>query len=201
MHIFELPVRGFNRLLQLDDEVRGRFAALSGRVIALELKRTGMRTLFSISADGTFALVDEAARPDVTVRTTVSGMLQQLRPGAAAAGPPPDVEISGDLSLAQEIQGLVHEIDPDWEELLSHWVGDLAAHNIGRGVRASGRYATGTGASLAASIGEFLKYERDFLPDRSEVGEFNDAVDTLREDVDRLQARVALLRRSLRGGT
>ena len=42
-------------------------------------------------------------------------------------------------------------------------------------------------------ISEYLRYEKEALLDKSEVDEFNQAVDNIRDDVERLQKRLERL--------
>ena len=82
---------------------------------------------------------------------------------------------------------------PDLEEELAAVVGDVAARrvaNLARGVLALGRSATD---SLATSVAEYLQEEGRDVPARVEVEEFLRDVDQLRDDVERLEARLARL--------
>jgi ubiquinone biosynthesis protein UbiJ len=79
------------------------------------------------------------------------------------------------------------------EEELSRVIGDVAAHQVGNAARAFlefGRRAAGT---LAQNVAEYLQEEGRDVPARTEAEEFNVEVDRLRDDVERLEARLALL--------
>ena len=125
--------------------------------------------------------------------------LEQLKPGMRAIGytvfsgsePKPfELEILGVLKGFQ---------NPQQSAVLSKLVGDVAAHQIGRfqrGVRDWGRQ---TGETLLRDGAEYLQQEAQALPPRHAVEQFLSAVDVLREDADRLAARVDRLRRRLSG--
>jgi ubiquinone biosynthesis protein UbiJ len=79
---------------------------------------------------------------------------------------------------------------PDIEEELSSVIGDAAAHKLGnlaRGVSDWGRTARST---MGANIREYLQEEGRDAPSRYEFDRFAANVNTLRDDVDRLEARI-----------
>jgi ubiquinone biosynthesis protein UbiJ len=106
-----------------------------------------------------------------------------------------DVRISGDAELAGKFQELAGLLRLDPEEELSLLVGDVPAHTLGRligGVLRFGRRAVFTGVK---NIAEYLGHETQDLVPRAEGEQFLKGVDAVREDVDRLEARIKLLAR------
>jgi ubiquinone biosynthesis protein UbiJ len=81
----------------------------------------------------------------------------------------------------------------DFEEDLSRLTGDIVAYRIGEGVRALQRWRGRAGASIAANITEYLTEERGVLPTRLQAEGFLQAVDEVRDAVERLEKRLALL--------
>jgi len=72
-------------------------------------------------------------------------------------------------------------------------VGDVAARrvaNVARGLLDWGRKAAG---SFTGSVVEYLQEEGRDLPTRVEVDEFLEGVDRLRDDTERLEARLSRL--------
>ena len=109
------------------------------------------------------------------------------------------VRISGDAETAQSFRKLFEAARPDFEEELSRVVGDAAAHhlaNVARGALDFGRRAF---ATLALNVGEYLTEESRDLPARAEVEAWLEGVDRLREDVDRLEARIRQVELARRG--
>jgi ubiquinone biosynthesis protein UbiJ len=84
----------------------------------------------------------------------------------------------------------MRRLDLDWEEELSRWLGDSLARKLGNLGRRSARVARESVQTLAMDLSEYLRFEKQALPDRTEVDEFNADVDTLRNDVERLKARI-----------
>ncbi|MGA9470724.1 MAG: sterol-binding protein, partial [Candidatus Macondimonas sp.] len=64
------------------------------------------------------------------------------------------------------------------------------------GLQRIGRWVSRSLFSLGQDASEYLRYETELLPDRSEVTAWVDEVDRLRDDVARLAARVERLQQS-----
>jgi ubiquinone biosynthesis protein UbiJ len=52
--------------------------------------------------------------------------------------------------------------------------------------------------SAGDNLSEYLRFEIELLPDRLLVNEFNNGVDAVRDDTERLQQRIARLDKKLR---
>ncbi len=113
-------------------------------------------------------------------------------PGATAVRDG-SLALSGDPQLAQKFQRLLHYARPDIEEELSSVVGDAAAHRIGEFARGLGQWTREATATMGGNIREFLQEESRDVPSRYEVERFNSQVSELRDDVDRLAARLRRL--------
>jgi ubiquinone biosynthesis protein UbiJ len=83
-----------------------------------------------------------------------------------------------------------HERIDEIEEGLSRWVGDIAAHQVGRVLRGIAGFGRRTEQTIAADISEYLQEESRDLVTRTELEEFLAAVDEVREAADRLGARI-----------
>lgn len=183
-----------NAALGLDPEVRARLGALDGKVIALELLGLGLRLYFFPHAQGVQVLGHYDGEPDTTLR---GAPLSLLRLGLSDR--PADelfaggVELRGDTAAGQAFQDILRALRIDWEELLARVAGDDLAHQAGRAARAAGAQARRTGDTLALDLGEYLHEEAGLLPTRPELEAFLDAVDGLRSDADRLEARLRRL--------
>ena len=104
------------------------------------------------------------------------------------------MQIEGDTELAHRIGKILGAMDVDWEEQLSHYTGDLVAHDIGNLVRGAVRWGRNSADTLGRDLQEYLQEELRLLPVRTEIEAFLADVDRLRDDVERLQARIDRLR-------
>jgi ubiquinone biosynthesis protein UbiJ len=134
--------------------------------------------------------------PDVLIRGTPLALARQALNGGRTATNS-GVEVQGDVQLGKSVQRLLAAADIDWEEQFSLLVGDVAAHQIGnvvREIRAWGREALDR---VLKNTAEYLQEEVRDLPPSGAVGDFLNAVDTLRSDTDRLEARINRLQQAV----
>lgn len=186
-----------NAALALDPKTGERLQRLEGKVIAIELSGIGLR-LFVQPAKGGLRLMGDF---DGTVDTTLRGApFAMLRMSSGRTGEglfKGGVEIDGDVELGTRIQRVFEQLDIDWEEHISRLTGDIIAHQLGNTVR--GLFAWGERSTdhLGEDVADYLQEERDVLPVGWEVEEFIEGVDTLRSDVDRIEARIKRLQKML----
>jgi ubiquinone biosynthesis protein UbiJ len=108
-----------------------------------------------------------------------------------------DVRIEGDAQLAQRYRELAWLLAPDLEHSLSGVLGRSAAHLVlgaARGAADSARQAADT---TLRNVGEFLAHESGDLVSRPEAEHYLRGVEALREQLDRLEARMTHLTQRL----
>ncbi len=182
-----------NRGLPRSVRARQLCAELDGRRLAVEAPGLG-RLL--IESTGTSLRLHRG--PETADASIVGGPLSLLLTGASLAGQPlrrGAVEIRGDAQIAEKFQALLRLLRPDLEEDLALLVGDVAAHRAGQLARGTLRWTRSALATLWRDVGEYASHERRDLVSRPEGEAFLRDVDALREDVDRLAARLELLER------
>lgn len=191
-----------NRYIALDPEGAAAFSALSGRIIAIEVKGFGTRLTVIPGASRLQLFGAYDAAPDCLIRGTPLGLVRmgmaERKETQLVSG---EVEIEGDTTLAQDFSAALAKLDVDWEEQLARAIGDPFAHQIGNRVRDAGRWTERTSETLTTDLKEYLQEEGRLLPTRYEVDAFLAQVDTLRDDVERMAARVErLLQRAKESG-
>lgn len=181
-----------NQYLRLDPPSIARLAALTGKVIAIELSGSELTIYLAFEPESVRLPADFAGVPDARLR---GGPVSLLRSASARHTPlaARGIEVSGDVETARRFKSLLDGVDIDWEEHLSRLVGDVIAHQLGNLVRGAWRWGTQAVTTLAQDTSEYLKEESRNLPSRYEVEEFLQQVDTLRADADRLAQRVTRL--------
>lgn len=194
--------RWVNRALLLDEETLVRLAELEGKVIAFEFKNTELIIYLLPQQQGVIFSRECEDKPDVLIKGTPLNFISMMVSGKNGSQTlPTDMEIIGDIGLAQRFQFIMQDLELDLEEPLSKWLGDTAAHQIGRFIRHSRDFAVNAGKTLALDVSEYLRFENEMLPDDLLVKQFCDEVDVLKEDVDRLSLRMSKLEAKLKDKT
>ena len=176
-----------NKALSLDEETLHALAKLEGKVIAFEFINTNLTVFLFPSITGLIINTAYENKADVLIKGTPTNFIMMLASSKQGnASLPTDMQVMGDIGLAQRFQAIMQNIEIDLEEPLSNWIGDSAAYQLGKFIRSTSRFARNTGKTLAMDMSEYLRFETDMLPDDLLVEEFCKEVDVLREDVDRL---------------
>ncbi len=185
-----------NRYLALDPEGAQGFAPLYGRIIGIEIRGLGARLTLVPGPDRIQVFGPYDATPDCLIRGAPLALLRMMTAERKEAEIGPGaVEIEGDTAIAHELAKALGGLDVDWEEQLARLVGDPIAHPVGQGVRGLAQWGRRTVDTLTADLKEYLEEEARLLPTRYELEAFFAEVDTLRDDVERLEARVERLAR------
>jgi len=177
--------------LQRDPDSAQKLAVLDNKLIALELQGVNI-TIYFIANDGQLHLRSFAdGDPDTTISATPLALAElALNQNADQALFGGHLTITGDTEAGQALQDILAGVDIDWEEQLSGLVGDVSAHQLGRGLRSLFHWGKTSKASIEADVSEFLLHEVSLLPQRIDVEQFLDDVDTLRADLERFSIRL-----------
>jgi ubiquinone biosynthesis protein UbiJ len=188
----------FNQYLALDEDAHQRLGQFEGKVIELEFSGLDLHLHLLPTASGIQVLGHYEGEADARIIGTPLAFLamQKDREGTLFSG---DIRVEGDTELGHRFQNLLNSVDVDWEEHLSHLTGDVIAHQIGRAIRGVADWGRRTRATLYEDLGDYLTEETRSLPTRYEVDEFLAAVDDIRSDADRMEARVKRLEARLTG--
>ncbi|HEV8695999.1 MAG TPA: SCP2 sterol-binding domain-containing protein [Lysobacter sp.] len=189
-----------NRALALDPDTRDGLRMLDGRSVALRVAAPNLALQVRVAGDRLeVGPVDDATEPDLSVRSTLAGLISQL-PFFRNDNAPPvgKLRIEGDADLARRLQRLAERFDPDWQQPFAAVFGDVLGVQIANALRAGLRYARDAAGTFATNAAEFVTEESRDVVARDELNAFYDDVDTLRDDAERIAVRVARLRGSLR---
>lgn len=189
-----------NRLLRLEDSALAACAALDGRRLALEASDLHWRLLIEPGAGGVRVTGGDELTADVTARAPAARLLSSaLRTAAGDHGLPRDLEVEGDSELLQRFVGILAEVGFDPEEWTARAVGDVAAHRLVEGARKWLGWGRRSAETLSYSGAEYLREETEDLARGGDIEAWMEAVERLREDTDRLEARLEQLEQRLVG--
>jgi len=182
--------RVLNKNIGESTAAREQCARLDNKVIAIRVRDTALASYFAVSNEAVSLSSEHDAEPDVVITGSLVTLAllsgeNSLRDGS--------LDLTGDAATAQAFQKLLAHAKPDVEEELSGVIGDAAAHTLGKFARGVGRWARDTRSIMRDNIREYLQEESRDVPSRYEVERFSKDVNVLRDDVDRLAARIERL--------
>jgi ubiquinone biosynthesis protein UbiJ len=178
-----------NRNVAQSAKAQALVGQLDGRALSLAADGTPLAFTMRVTG-GRIELTERTGTADAEISGTPLALLslagangeRSLRAGA--------VRIAGDAEVAQKFRDLLRHAQPDAEEELSRMIGDVAAHQVAGFARALFDWGRRASNTLSTSIAEYLQEEGRDVPTRTELDEFLRDVDTLRNDVERLDARL-----------
>ena len=185
-----------NRSIGQSETARGELQALAGVTLRIDVEGLGL-TLFLVAHEDNIAVCRQATASQATVAGTPVALLSLLGESSpdAATLRRRGVRLDGDQDVAAAFASLLRRARPDLEEELSFLVGDVAAHQVGTGLRALLLFGERTLDTLRLNTSEYLQEESRVMPTRLEVRAFCDDVDEVRDAVERAAARLTRLER------
>ncbi len=103
------------------------------------------------------------------------------------------LKIEGDVEFANQLRSIFVQIDIDWEEVASKYVGDTVAYQAGLFVNKFKSYKSRSVENFRLDVSEYLQEESRILPTKVELDHFMSNVDELDANVQRLEARIQRL--------
>lgn len=182
-----------NKLAELDNTFMQRAQPMLGKRLMVEIKEiSGPIILVTCEDKISVMTADADDSADCTIRTSLTAMKELKDPNQITRlikeG---ELEIKGDIALAQQVSTLISETHVDWEEHLSYYLGDSLAHKIAHRFKNFGEILAQKNSDFSKIIAELLQDELKVAPHSSEVHNFSSKVSDTRAKVDKLAAKVA----------
>jgi len=182
-------IAAINHLLAREEWARERLAPFAGRSVEFRLPPLPDLRL-AILDTGLVGAAEGALPSDLVVRIPPASLPRILARNDAAVR---EIAIDGDTELAGAVDFLFRHLRWDAEEDLSRAVGDVPAHRIAETGRALAAWQKEAGERLARNFAEYFTEEDALLARPADVRRFGADVDALRDDVERLEKRIARL--------
>jgi len=177
-----------NRVIALDPEHLKLLGTLNGQVLEVHLLGPAL-SFFLIGTPDALklaAITDQA--PSATLKATPATLAALLLNGGAST--PGKLDISGDAMAARAFEQFMGALKPDWDEPLARLFGDVAGTQIAGGARALFGFLRERAEGFRRDSVNYLKNESRDLVSTPEFEAFAEAVEDLRDDLDRLEARL-----------
>ncbi len=175
---------------QLDD--KADLHKLAERVLALELKGTGITLYFQQNNGQLLVSVDTPADVSTWIRGTPKALFGMAKPEWSSATD--QVIIEGDAGLVRDFEAIMRNLDFDWEQKLSSFVGDVAAHQMGviaRKVAGFAKNAIDLGRDSGKdAVSKVARDQAGQFTSSDEFSEFSTKVNSLSDSVTELENRL-----------
>ena len=180
-----------NHVLGQADWARERLGKFAGRTARIVMPPfdAGLVVLDNgyLATPQASASTVEAAPADVSINLPGSAPLLLLQglPVLMRA-----VKLSGSVDFAEALGFVIRNLKWDVEEDLSRFVGDIAAHRIVGAAQGFVGWNNQAAQNLAGNFAEYFTEEQALIARRVAIADFSRDVDTLRDDLARLEKRV-----------
>ena len=192
--ILAMVESALNAYLRLDGEAFENIGSLQGKTVCLHIKGLGVELYSLIGTEDIQVLGEYAGTPDATISGSLASLARlSYSQDRASVMLESDVEIMGDMRVAEGFSRLLSEASIDWEELLSKVVGDIPAYQVGSTVRKGNEWFGESAEAMKLNTAEYLSEESRIVPAKAEVAMYMEAVDDVRMAADRLDARIKQL--------
>lgn len=179
--------------LQYDPGTRAQLAKLAGQTLLLDCTQPAQKVYLHFTQAGVELSSHHEGELSATLSGSASDMLKLLfadRHSLYGSG----VSISGNAGVLAQLQGLMGQLDLDWELALADVLGTLPAHALAESLRTTGAWGRERATGAERLVREYLAEESPAVLGRSEFALFVEDIDTTRFALDRLGARIARLR-------
>lgn len=177
-----------NRFLKLDPESNKILNNLAGKVVKLELNALTHYWLFT--ADAIVLAKNYSGSADLVLRGSIFDFLHLAFPKKERALTAIPIQVSGDMEFAKQFKEMFANLEIDWEEQLSHVIGDRVAFPIAQFFKLLKQWAKQSVMDLGQNMKDYIQAEADYLVPDEELQIFFVDVDNLRDDVARLEAQI-----------
>ena len=100
------------------------------------------------------------------------------------------LHLSGDASLARDMERLFSKLEPDWEGQLSSVLGDVMGYQVAQGFRQGIEAIRKATRQTGDLVGSYLRDESPMLVRTFELDAFRDAIDALDRQADEMESRL-----------
>jgi ubiquinone biosynthesis accessory factor UbiJ len=180
-----LSASALNHILTQNDWALSRLTKFVGKTARFHIAPFSFA--YTIQENGTLHIADEHSEADV-VCTIPAGLLPRLVIKDETAFT--QIQSSGDAALLAEIFLFSRNLRWDAAEDISKLTGNIAAERLLNQVRQSRNQLGESVGGFASALVEYWTEERPLLAKTNVISRFVVQVDTLRDDVARLEQRI-----------
>ena len=182
-----------NRYLGSDPRALALCENLAGRALELRFSDLGLRLVFIAESHGMQLRGTPESEADVCLTGTASAFGRILFSGGQEGITGGGLRIEGDVGVAQRFADLFASVDFDLTDFIDARLGPVPAYFIGKGLKQARALFSRAARELPEQTAEYLREETRDVIGGWEHEKFMTEVETLRDDAERLAARVRRL--------
>lgn len=178
-----------NRYISLDREIEQKLKPLRGKILEINIKKTPFHYGFLFTKNNIEIVAADKIAADAVISGELFTFLKLFK--SSSLSNMSELSITGDQAFSETAYHVLHDLDIDWEEILSHYTGDVIAHKVGQCVGSLQEWFNRGANSFKVSLTEYVQEELRYFPSAIEVNDFMDEVDELKHALDRLTLRLS----------
>lgn len=183
--------KSITRFIRLDPNYQTLLKPLAHKTVLLDLSSPSIALYLQFYDAHITISTEKTTTPQATIRCRpIDLMIQHLSPDSPKIG---DITLSGNLKTVEAMQHFFRSLTLDWEEELSHFIGDPLAFKIGDIIQKNKEKTKALLPHLKEDIQQFLHFDRKLFPDKEALNNYHEDVDILRAKADRLTTRLTRL--------
>lgn len=108
-----------------------------------------------------------------------------------------NVSVSGKIGTLTKLQSIFEQLEIDWEDALTEYLGTVPGHQASQLIRHAIRRSTQNKQFIQENFPEYLTEELKVTPNKIEFELFTQQLDSLRSAADRLEAKIQRIQKNL----
>jgi ubiquinone biosynthesis accessory factor UbiJ len=181
-----------NHLIHQNLWAKAQLQPFGGKTVRFSIPP--VRADVTVLEDGGLAMAGESSTIDASVTIPLPVALRLLADDDAAATL---ATLEGDTELAAALAKVLRGMSWEYEEDLSKLIGDIPAHQTAEFGRKVVNEIKSQSINLAQMLSEYLQEEHPMIAKKRHVHQFNQEVDILREDTERLEKHIEKLSKKI----
>ena len=180
-----------NKILSKDEHTLHQLKKINNKVIVFKFLNTKIKLYVIPVINGLSISMTSKRKADVLINSTPSNFIKMLLSSRYnVSGTPIDMQVEGDISIANDFEKIMRNLEIDIEDPMSNLIGDTLSYQFIRIIRRIREASLKSSEIIIKDLSEYLKFEVEMLPDELLVDEFLKEVDSIRNDVERVSQRI-----------
>ena len=190
----------FAQAVELAPQCQQSLFALEGKIIVIDI--TDIKPVFNITFIGSeiqWLTVEQAQKSDVKISGNIKSFLALAKAtDKQQAMMSEEFNIQGNTQTMMLLQNFMAKFVIDIEGLAAGFIGDIPSHHLTSSARQIFTWFTDVNESFVAASKNYLQNESNWVVNSYDIKDYCQQVNTIRNNVDRLEARINRLNRAMK---